>query len=96
MIFEKTLARKIIGAPKKAEPEEQHSNGTADGPAKIPLRSKFHPVSLWGTFCSHARWLVGSKAKSKIVKEPASMGKILNLMRYVCNPEEVCMAYSLV
>lgn len=92
MIFEKTLARKIIGAPKKAESEEQQSNGTADGATKVPLRSKFYPIILWGKLRGYAKRLVGSKAESEVVKEPASMGKILNLMRYVCNAEKVCTA----
>lgn len=84
MIFEKTLARKIIGAPKQPELEEQHSNGIADGVRNGPMRSKFHPFYMGAQLYSKVKRLFGSRAKSEVAKEPASMGKILNLMRYVC------------
>lgn len=80
MIFEKTLARKIVSAPKRSKPEE-HENGDAGCSSNNTKRSSFHPYTLWGKVYVQVRGLFCARPESKDVNEPASMGKILNLMR---------------
>ena len=77
MLYEKTLSRKIIGA--HAQGGEVSEDGI-DGSLQKPTKSKFHPQVLWRRFSD---WMkVSSHSKTQIQKHPASMGKILNLMRY--------------
>ena len=77
MLYEKTLSRKIIG--NQAHDKEFSQEDVADYLQK-PIKSKFHPQILWR---KPLIWMNGSShAKSQIQKQPASMGKILNLMRY--------------
>ena len=77
MLYEKTLSRKIIGAhAQEGEVPEEDS----DGSLQKPTNSKFHPQILLRRL---SIWMNGSsRSKSEIQKQPASMGKILNLMRY--------------
>lgn len=80
MIFEKTLARKIIGAPKRPQPEEcAHEDAT--GSLQSTKRSNIHPYVLWSKVHEQLRNMFASRPRTKDVKEPASMGKVLNLMR---------------
>lgn len=86
MIFEKTLARKIIGAPKKSESdagEDEAANGNANNTSNQAKHSRFHPQALRQKVQYALQWFFTSKAEKKEGKEPASMGKILNLMRYL-------------
>ncbi len=80
MLFEKTLARKIVGVPKRSKPEA-HADGDADGSSKNIKRSRFNLYIPWTKVYEQVRGLFHSRLKSEDVKEPASMGKILNLMR---------------
>jgi ABC-type multidrug transport system fused ATPase/permease subunit len=78
MLHEKTLGRKIaFQAPqeKKETPENGDANGSANGHANSADAVKEKP-SLW----QHFKKLFSRKTKEE-AKEPASMGKILNLMR---------------
>ena len=79
MIFEKTLNRKIIGSPKKAETEE-HVNGVIDTQPN-PDKSLHRLRNIILNIGEQVKRLVSFRAQSKDIKEPASMGKILNLMR---------------
>jgi len=81
MIFEKTLGRKIVSAPKK--PQNSKSSGTdgADPSLNVKQRSRFHPMVLWSRIYQATSSLFRSRPAAKEAKEPASMGKILNLMR---------------
>lgn len=81
MIYEKTLSRKVVSISSKAiieiEPELLF-NGTS---AQVDS-SGFHKVR--DVFMVPFRWLrVGSKKGMEKKKDLASMGKIMNLMRYV-------------
>jgi len=80
MIFEKTLGRKIIGAPKKPEHTE-HVNGDFDVSPKAAKEPTISPKMLFQRLCTRVRKVFRSDQPAKDVKEPASMGKILNLMR---------------
>ncbi len=76
MLYEKTLSRKIIGA--LAQPAEL-SDDNAEGSLQEPTKSKAHPRILWQRL---SRWMNGPTRSERITpKQPASMGKILNLMR---------------
>jgi hypothetical protein len=93
MLYEKTLNRKIVSAkPAEAAQDEANGNGHANsngeangysngkdskgGSAKMMWNRVSYYVSL------PFRWISIGKAQ-EAVKEPASMGKILNLMRFV-------------
>ena len=81
MIFEKTLGRKIVSAPKQFKNSNSlASNGDVAG--KRAKQSQLHPRSNWRSICGFWRVCFRSNPTAEQVKEPASMGKILNLMRY--------------
>lgn len=82
MIFEKTLGRKIISAPTRHQDTETTGLKDTDISMSIKGNSRFHPALLWRRVCRTTGWLSWSRPAAKEVKEPASMGKILNLMRY--------------
>ncbi|KAF2236282.1 P-loop containing nucleoside triphosphate hydrolase protein [Viridothelium virens] len=74
MLYEKTLSRKIIGDHDKNKSEESNetkANGT---------KSDSNPSGRTCGFCRIPFWPRAADSKEK-VKKPASMGKILNLMR---------------
>ena len=76
MIFEKTLGRKLIAAPKKLE--------LMNGDSQESISKATKSTTLVTKARRAVNWLFGSN-KPQSVQEPASMGKILNLMRLV-NP----------
>ena len=82
MIFEKTLGRKIVGSVKQSPADESYAG---DGPAN-PSGAK-HPSTLrkgwWKASLSRLRGAINRNKAAKELKEPAQMGKILNLMRYL-------------
>ena len=80
MIFEKTLSRKIIGSPKKLITDDP-VNGGEDGIMAGPggLKSRFR-VTVNSIF-QQIKKFTGFAKTIEDVKQPASMGKILNLMR---------------
>lgn len=80
MIFEKTLGRKVIGAVKQSTAVDA-SDGNSCGPSSKARQSTVHPKVLWSSLCRRIRRLFSSNQVAKDMKEPASMGKILNLMR---------------
>ena len=86
MLYEKTLARKIIGIQQKPAGEDGQANGTSKSSNTTPTASQAKsvlgkvndflktPYRLWNN----------PSARNKLdgePKQPASMGKILNLMR---------------
>ncbi|EFQ91944.1 hypothetical protein PTT_11049 [Pyrenophora teres f. teres 0-1] len=83
MLYEKTLHRKILGAKQKSE--ENHTNGHSNGETNGVSNGHAHdtqevskaPQNLLQRMAS----MFAKKPKSKEDKDPASMGKILNLMR---------------
>lgn len=86
MLHEKLLGRKIVGASAHlddAKPLE--SNGNGPSPEIMISKTASESASpgrrIYGTMRA---WFRSSKKDSSSgrVKEPASMGKILNLMRY--------------
>lgn len=76
MLYEKTLSRKIIGA--HAQPAEI-PDADIDDFLPEPAKSKAYPKILWKRLSG---WMSDSSRPEKdLLKQPASMGKILNLMR---------------
>lgn len=82
MIYEKTLGRKMIGTPRKPQVTEYTDGGINTSPLEAK-KSIFHPQILYQTVRQQVRSIFRSDQPTKPVKEPASMGKILNIMRYV-------------
>ena len=82
MIFEKTLNRKLIAAPDKSNHGEP-MNGDSQKPFSKATESRWNPAALVVKARRVVNWLFDSNKKPKTVNEPASMGKILNLMRFV-------------
>ena len=81
MIFEKTLGRKIIASPKK--PYEAEDAIVMNGSSSLKAeKSAFHPRILIVKVWDKSKSIFRSDRATKVT-EPASMGKILNLMRYV-------------
>ena len=76
MLYEKTLSRKIIGTHEEStQTTDKHVDDTLQG----PMKAMRYPRIFWMRMSG---WISGpSRAKEEIVKQPASMGKILNLMR---------------
>ena len=82
MIFEKTLDRKIVGSVKRLPADESYTgNGSANSSGAK------HPSTIrkvwWKTSLSKLRGVFARNKAVKELKEPAQMGKILNLMRYL-------------
>ena len=82
MIFEKTLGRKLIAAPKKLDHDES-MNGDSQKPISKGTESLWNPAILVVKARRAVYGFFGSSKKPQTVQEPASMGKILNLMRFV-------------
>ncbi len=82
MIFEKTLDRKIVGFVKRSPADKSFAGA---GAANFS-RAK-QPTTLrdgwWRASLSRLRGLLNYNQAAKELKEPAAMGKILNLMRYL-------------
>ncbi|KAI5367131.1 putative AAA+ ATPase domain, ABC transporter type 1, transmembrane domain-containing protein [Septoria linicola] len=79
MLYEKTLARKMAFKPaEKAEPVQE--NGATNGHANDEVTPKPRG-SWWSGFVKPLRSFVKKSRAPPPVKEPASMGRILNLMR---------------
>lgn len=81
MIFEKTLGRKIVGAPKILQDTTSTGTVEADPLVNDKRGSPFIPILLWHRYLEATKLMIWSKPAAKETKEPASMGKILNLMR---------------
>ena len=93
MLYEKTLSRKIIVTPPEAEKstdgdaqpngqDSQNGNINTSKTSRNSFASMFVFVREW--FHSSKRWfksVFGSSDADTEAKKPASMGKILNLMR---------------
>ena len=80
MLFEKTLSRKIVSISTKVRPDEnlENTNGHASKMKTSMWWRPFEYVAYLFRPCCEDR----SRAKSKKKDELASMGKILNLMRF--------------
>ncbi|KAF2684468.1 ABC bile acid transporter-like protein [Lentithecium fluviatile CBS 122367] len=88
MLYEKTLNRKVMGA--KQEPTNEQSNGHSNTETNDDTTGTFEISKSWHgylqgvlhTLWSRIRPLFAKKPKAAKKKDdPASMGKILNLMR---------------
>ncbi|KAF2838425.1 ATP-dependent bile acid permease [Patellaria atrata CBS 101060] len=83
MLYEKTLSRKIIG-DKLKQPDHADERPISSNTANIRDRSRFHPLVMWKQFSTLIKKALPSHTSSQTEedsKQPASMGKILNLMR---------------
>ena len=82
MIFEKTLDRKIVGSVKHSPAGKSFAKGDP-----INLSKAKHPTTLrggwWRASLSRIKRVFNRTRAAKEEKEPAAMGKILNLMRYL-------------
>ena len=78
MIFEKTLNRKVVAAPKQS-----NANDGLQVTAPKATKVDWNPRNLFIKVSRRVSGLFRYNQESKAVKEPASMGKILNLMRCV-------------
>ena len=82
MIFEKTLDRKIVGSVKHSPAGDSYAKGDPTNLSKAK-----HPTSpgsgWWRASLSRIKRVFDRTRAAKEVKEPAAMGKILNLMRYL-------------
>ncbi|KAI7518790.1 ABC bile acid transporter, partial [Hortaea werneckii] len=81
MLYEKTLGRKISFQSQEKENDSDQTDGTTNADAPEPdVTTKRAPA--WWTKTMQRLGSLFSKAKAvPTAKEPASMGKILNLMR---------------
>ena len=86
MIYEKTLTRKMIGIRLNPHGGENNEE-TVDGREMHTELPRSYPKVLWNKLCSVPLRLKGGSMKQRPspeeTKQPASMGKILNLMRQV-------------
>ena len=89
MIFEKTLGRKIVGSVKRVPADESFAR---DDPANSSGAK--HPSTprsgWWKAPLSRLRRVFIRNKAAKELKEPAQMGKILNLMRYLASVHNIC------
>ena len=80
MLYEKTLSRKVVSVGSKAvieiDPESM-----PNGHTKHTDRSQMEKIV--DVIMKPVRWLRGGSKKAKKSKDLASMGKIMNLMRFV-------------
>ena len=80
MIFEKTLDRKIVGSVKQSPAGKSFARGD---PANLSKAK--HPTThcggWWRVSLNRLKRLLTRTRAAKEAKEPAAMGKILNLMR---------------
>lgn len=84
MLYEKTLARKIIGTRKDAAIEDVKDVNGRETPTEETVSSNFFRRASHGLRRFLRRSGIGHLKKSQEdIKQPASMGKILNLMRQV-------------
>lgn len=83
MLYEKTLSRKVIGTVpqlQEAVSSEEMNDGGPPMETKVPKsRLKIGWKSLYGTF---KRLLSTANEGPNESRKPASMGKILNMMRH--------------
>lgn len=89
MLFDKTLKRKVVSVSSKAIMEipadgiangNGHTDGNGNGVAKHVESSRLQRLA--SSFTKSFTWLCGPRAKKTEKKDFASMGKILNLMRF--------------
>jgi hypothetical protein len=108
MLYEKTLNRKILGAKQKEDEQSSgenapgesnghangHDNGNGEANAERQRGKDEEGEGFFQSMKTHAKSLFSRKKKSEKedAKGAASMGKILNLMRYVgrFTPYEIC------
>ncbi len=80
MLFEKTLDRKIGFAPQPGSDKDKH-NGHSNEHASNGDTSHKKEESSWRQAWSGLAAVFKRRQKAPVQKEPASMGKVLNLMR---------------
>ena len=82
MIFEKTLDRKIVGSVKLSPADKSFASGDPANLSKAK-HSTTHRGGWWRAPLDRVKRLFTRAQAAKGAKEPAAMGKILNLMRYM-------------
>ena len=83
MLYEKTLSRKLISIPMQPQ-KVLNSDGMNDGaPPREAKRPRSRLESIWKDLCGAIRRKFSTtNERSDESRKPASMGKILNMMRH--------------
>ena len=81
MLYEKALNRKIGFVPPPEDSTKKHANGSANGTINRDPLLPENNLRWWQRASSNITKLFKKSKATPPVKEPASMGKILNLMR---------------
>ena len=81
MLYEKTLGRKIAFQTQDKEKEQPREDGTANGHAPEPEEPSKRAPAWWTAVVDRIALLFKRTKTAQPPKEPASLGKILNLMR---------------
>ena len=81
MIFEKTLDRKVLGSVKRSPADSSFARGRSASSSSVKQPTTFLG-GWWRASLSRIRGVLNCNQAAEEVKEPAAMGKILNLMRY--------------
>lgn len=83
MLYEKTLLRKNIGTPTQAQKVVHHDALTHGWPSKQTRGPKSQLTSIWkGLYGVSQTLFRTTDERPSEPKKPASMGKILNMMRH--------------
>ena len=83
MLYEKTLSRKITGAPTQPQKTVSSDGMENSGPSPNTTRVKSHIRSIWEVLSAAKGSLLGTKDDHLCeLRKPASIGTILNLMRH--------------
>ena len=82
MVFEKTLNRKVISPPKK-EDDAENATDLIDHSSTQAQSLKTEPKFMFRKTYRRLRNMFRRGKSTEAIKEPASMGKILNIMRQV-------------
>ena len=81
MLYEKTLLRKVIGNPTQPQEVVSPDGIHRGGPSIETKRPRFQIESLCGSLFGTIKRLFSTTNENQS-KKPASMGKILNMMRH--------------
>lgn len=81
MIFEKTLDRKIVGSVARSPAGKSFARSDPANQSKAKHATKHG--GWWRASLNRVKRVFTRTGAAKEAKEPAAMGKILNLMRYL-------------
>ena len=83
MLYEKTLSRKIVSNHTRPQEQVNIDEMNGGGPTMETERTRIRLESLWWSLCGTIKRLVSTtNGNLNEPKKPASVGKILNMMRH--------------